>query len=217
MAKRNPTFELTHGQRVAAAKTYYAGALAYLDTFSGLVPVKVVRVITGGYGWVQAGSPEREGHLEVKVTAPRGPYKKGELVKTKAGNVVPRKHVRARKYGSRILSNYIWATGRGNPKGPKPNFLLGARAETEVFEEEEIAGYRIEEIRSCKPSKFRVTWEDEDGDERQKTFKTKGKALIWVGKQVKRRPEGAPKRERGRRRPAENPSRLRALTKLTRV
>jgi hypothetical protein len=106
------------------------------------------------------------------------------------------------------------ATKRSDKKNP----FFGGPSETEVFEEEGIAGYRIEEVRSCKPSKFRVSWEDDEGDAQEKTFKNKGKALIWVGKQVKRRPAGATRREPRRpRRPADNPSRLRKLSKLTRV
>jgi hypothetical protein len=111
---KNPTFELTHGQRMAAAKTYYAPALAYLDTFSGTVPVKVLRVIKEGHGWIAAG--EKQGLLEVQVTAARRGYKKGEILQERASDVVPRKHVRRRKYSSTILTNYIWATGKKNPK-----------------------------------------------------------------------------------------------------
>lgn len=97
----------------------------------------------------------------------------------------------------------------------KRNPLFGAPAELEVFEEERIAGYTIEEVRSCKAPSWRVSWENEDGNAQEKVFRTKGKALVFVGKEVKRKPGG--RTRRGSRRPAENPSRARGLDRLTRV
>ena len=67
----------------------------------------------------------------------------------------------------------------------KKNPLFGETRTDEVFEDEQIAGYKIELIRSCGPGHWRVT-HDEDGDVR-KRFKEKGKALVWVGKQIRKK------------------------------
>lgn len=71
---------------------------AYLDTFSGLVPCKVL-----------CGDPR--GGVRVKVTATRGAYKRGELVTMAQNWVYPRDCLRRVRgsYGTRIsLAPYDW-------------------------------------------------------------------------------------------------------------
>jgi len=91
------------------APTYKTGTLAYLDTFSGLVPCKVIAINKGGpfAGW-QSGQAE----LTVKLTATRKAYRKGEtLTGRPASHVVPRNHVITRdQYPGqyRIRTNYLW-------------------------------------------------------------------------------------------------------------
>lgn len=79
-------------------------APAFLDTFAGCIPCKVIRVIDGF-----AGNPNFEGHssscvVTVKLTAARGAYRRGEEIESSALHVIPRKHVK----GNRIIGGYRW-------------------------------------------------------------------------------------------------------------
>lgn len=82
---------------------------------------------------------------------------------------------------------------------------LFAKPELLSVEDEEIAGYKVEQIRSCKPEYTLVSWEDDDGEKQKKRFASKGKAIVWVGKQVKRK------------RTKKNPAKVISLNKFTRV
>jgi hypothetical protein len=64
-------------------------SLAYLDSFSGMVPVKVLCITRDD--------------VRIRVTARRGAYIKGELLTCRHSTIVPRRAVRFRKYGTRIL------------------------------------------------------------------------------------------------------------------
>lgn len=73
------------------------GELAYVDSFSGLVPVKVVSLEKQGtYHWVNA-----------KVTADHRIYKRGEIVSFGSGSVMPRNHRYTRR--GNILSFGCWS------------------------------------------------------------------------------------------------------------
>jgi hypothetical protein len=65
-----------------------AGSLAYLDCFSGMVPVKVLSVTAKD--------------ASVRVTATRGAYRKGEVMTWRHSRVVPRSAARFGKYSTRI-------------------------------------------------------------------------------------------------------------------
>lgn len=83
------------------------GSLAYVDTFAGLVPCKVLSVSKGGPfpGWIATG----ENALCVKLTATRQAYRKGETIENRtAAQVVPRSHVITRGGQYRIRTNYSW-------------------------------------------------------------------------------------------------------------
>lgn len=98
-------FALVYG--AAGRETVYrAGALAFLDAGpgAGLVPVKVVAVDVPG-----SGNRATEGRITVKVTATRGPYKRGEtLTGERAYAVVPRSCARWRDRQLRIFTLYRW-------------------------------------------------------------------------------------------------------------
>lgn len=64
-------------------ETYRLGTLAYVDTFGGLVPCKVVNA-TG------------QGHVTVRITATRRGYLKGERLTFTDDRVVPRDRIRTR-------------------------------------------------------------------------------------------------------------------------
>ena len=72
---------------------HHPGELAYLDSFAGLIPVKVLRV------------DESTGEIFAKVTASRSSYRRGQVVKTANSNrMVPRANVRR----NRIFGSWQW-------------------------------------------------------------------------------------------------------------
>jgi len=75
------------------------GTLAYWDTFAGLVPCRIRRI-----GAARGGYPGYA--VDITLTAPRGPYKRGEIHdNVLVSRVVPRACVR--KLRSRTVSPYI--------------------------------------------------------------------------------------------------------------
>lgn len=66
---------------------------AYFDSFSGLIPCKVIAIVAGEFNTI----------AHVRLTASRGIYSKGELVETATNRAVPRKSVRHRAGIARIL------------------------------------------------------------------------------------------------------------------
>lgn len=85
---------------------YRAGALAYLDAGpgAGLIPCRVVSVDQPG-----SGNRATAGRLTVKLTAARGPYKRGEtLTGERAYAVVPRPCAYWRNRARRINTLYRW-------------------------------------------------------------------------------------------------------------
>lgn len=87
---------------------YGAGALAFLDTVSGLVPCKVLSV--GKHapysGWLVTSRSFDA--VSVRLTATRGAWKRGETVSGMATRVIPRKHVVTVGGQYRIRTNYSW-------------------------------------------------------------------------------------------------------------
>lgn len=82
--------------------TIGTGDLAYFDTFSGLVPCRIVSVTDREtyYGRVETD-------VVVKLTATRGAYLKGELVTADPAHVVPRQNVRRSGGHLRINTRYV--------------------------------------------------------------------------------------------------------------
>jgi len=85
--------------------TYHAGDPAYLDSFSGMLPVSTLQVITPGDGWQAAPS---SGEVKIRVNVTRGGYYAGEIIVRPAHYVVPRRQVRKREFSDRINSDYRW-------------------------------------------------------------------------------------------------------------
>ena len=101
------------------------GVLAYLDTFAGLVPVKVVSVRapepTKGMGFdLVSGEARASIRVGFKVTADHGGYKKGEQLEDNSLNVVPQESIQKSAY-----SSYI--TPYGVECDPKPDPSATAR------------------------------------------------------------------------------------------
>ena len=85
-------------------RTYGIGTLAYLDTFAGLVPCIVVGIDGESCGRRATG----EKVLTVRLTASRGPYKRGEVSREIAADVPPRDCVRRRRFGAAVNVNYLY-------------------------------------------------------------------------------------------------------------
>lgn len=80
-----------------------AGTLAYFDSLSGLVPVKVISLTES----VSALDQRRETHVEFQVTGARGAWKRGCRDYSILGRIVPRPAVYVRDYKFRIRP-YSW-------------------------------------------------------------------------------------------------------------
>ena len=84
--------------------TFIAGTLAYYDTFSGLIPCKVVAVLKDCNGRL-IGRDE----LTIKLTATRGAYKRGEVLTVSASIAPPRSMVRVCGGKYRVCVCYAYA------------------------------------------------------------------------------------------------------------
>lgn len=93
-----------NGACIVGTCQHKAGELAYMDTFAGLVPCKVVKV---------PSDPTGRTGVTVVLTATRGAYRQGERIETEGSRtlVVPRSHVRGLRStsGPRIVGGYRWA------------------------------------------------------------------------------------------------------------
>lgn len=68
------------------------GCSAYLDTFNGLIPCKVI-------GWADH-NPRL---LTVKVTRTKGPYRAGEIIHESPLWTPPKDRIRRREYSTTIM------------------------------------------------------------------------------------------------------------------
>lgn len=91
-------------------RIYTSGTLAYFDSFSGMLPCKVVKVIQGGFG-----NSVSEGQVEIVMTSTTKSYSRGERLVLAAHLVVPRPHRIQRAHKYRINSNYYWSVGENKP------------------------------------------------------------------------------------------------------
>jgi hypothetical protein len=80
--------------------------LAYFDSFSGLIPCRIVAV----GDWNDAGSMAR-----VKFTAKRGLFERGEFYTTPLRNIVPRHAVYRRNFRF-MIRPYDWSKEREKVK-----------------------------------------------------------------------------------------------------
>ena len=89
-------------QNMATLKT---GALAYFDCFSGLVPVSVLSVTAPKERPVfdlGRGQARISVKVTCKVTAERGPYKKGAIIDSNSFDVMPRGAIRKHMFSSTV-------------------------------------------------------------------------------------------------------------------
>ena len=85
-------------------KVYFAGSLAHYDAHYHIVPCKVLDVIEQGNG-----RNVTLGKLRIRVTKQTGPYRSQEILEVPAFHVIPRGHLRRRKYSLAIDVNYEWS------------------------------------------------------------------------------------------------------------
>jgi hypothetical protein len=71
-------------------KKHYINELAYFDSFSGMIPCKVINIDND--------------KITVKLTCKRGAYKRGEILTFNTLHIIPRDSVRK----NRIINNYQW-------------------------------------------------------------------------------------------------------------
>lgn len=97
-------------QNIVAINVFQVGDLAYYDSFSGLIPCKVLAVNDAMAGKELAGFSSFC-RVSVRLTAKRGAWEKGEVVESDALKVVPRTHIRGLRSRScmpRIIGGYRW-------------------------------------------------------------------------------------------------------------
>lgn len=75
---------------------YGIGTLAYIDSFGGLIPCKVIEI------------NEIPRKITVKVTANRPGYKRNEIVTYHASWIIPRSSVYISCGKYKIRNNYVW-------------------------------------------------------------------------------------------------------------
>jgi hypothetical protein len=84
------------------------GSLAYFDSFSGLIPCKVLEISDKLKSDSKFAGKTSDCIISVKLTANRRAYKRGEIIKSDALKIIPRQHISRRKYGARIIGGYSW-------------------------------------------------------------------------------------------------------------
>ncbi len=85
-------------------QTYHAGARALLDAFiSGMIPCKVLEVIKPGQG-----NRMLDGDIRIQITEDCKGYRKGEILREPAHDVVPRDRLYTSGYHYRINTQYEW-------------------------------------------------------------------------------------------------------------
>jgi hypothetical protein len=88
---------------MSTTNEHHVGELAYLDTFTGMVPAKVLAIEPN----MTYGRPSRA-MLTCLVTATRGAYIKGERVWVCESQVIPRTNVRISSGQYRINDTFSW-------------------------------------------------------------------------------------------------------------
>jgi len=78
-------------------ETLKSGISARWDTFSGLIPVRVLSVTR----------LELSTRVTFRVTRTRGPYKTGEILESSSLRIAPVKSVRRRRYSTTIRPYHI--------------------------------------------------------------------------------------------------------------
>jgi hypothetical protein len=72
-------------------KKHYINELAYFDSFSGMIPCKVINI-------------ESDNKITIKITCNHGAYRRGEVRTDNTLHIVPRESV----HHNRIVNNYQW-------------------------------------------------------------------------------------------------------------
>ena len=114
---------------------FHPGTFAFYDTFSGLIPCKVVAIRDNLELPENLRGASSDCRITVKLTAPRGAYRKGETVESDALKIIPRPFIiRRRNSMPRIRGGYRWIdpTAISTPYlAPGPLESIAARYEAE--------------------------------------------------------------------------------------
>ena len=87
---------MTIATRNVTPLTLTVGCLAYFDSSAGLVPCWITSIAG------TAGIPSTAQRVAIKLTAKRGPYKRGETIETFGLHVCPRGAARRGKHSTTI-------------------------------------------------------------------------------------------------------------------
>jgi hypothetical protein len=87
------------------APVYRAGALAWLDSLAGMIPVTAIAVIQDGCGWTVAPA---SGEIRVRVNADGHGYRRDEIITAGAHDIVPRAQRTTRRGRHTINPVYVW-------------------------------------------------------------------------------------------------------------
>jgi len=83
--------------------THKRDELAYLDTFEGMIPCKIVSIYRG------ANSNYNRVYGKVQITANRGAYKRGEVIDgLNPSQIVPRQKIVHHLGITSIINSYTW-------------------------------------------------------------------------------------------------------------
>lgn len=86
--------------------TLAVGCAARYDTFSGLIPCKVLK-IERREGFEKEWRPCTAQTVTIKITRTVAAYEKGEIIETTGLNVIPPRAIRRRQYSTVILGYLV--------------------------------------------------------------------------------------------------------------
>jgi hypothetical protein len=84
-------------------KKHYINELAYFDSFSGMIPCKVIAIENDQTFDYNKGIPTSD-KITIKLTGNCKAYKRGETIVSNSIHIVPRESV----HHNKILNNYQW-------------------------------------------------------------------------------------------------------------
>lgn len=86
-------------------RVFTVGDRAYLDSFAGLVAVRVTAVRDHSHD--KSGSTSLCA-VEAEVWMSKGPYQTGQLISSNALHIIPPGFIKKTKFATKILAGYRW-------------------------------------------------------------------------------------------------------------
>lgn len=82
---------------------YLAGEYAFLDTFLGLIPCRVLEVFDDSHGNISTPSK-----IKTIITENKFSYTKGEIVEHSATRVIPKDRINTSGWNIKINTGFVW-------------------------------------------------------------------------------------------------------------